>query len=393
MAATYLLFRNKKDTFVAMRKSLRKLGNRNLDTLTARASVSGSGIDILDDDVTDSLGTDFLVVSNAPVDRFRLRFWDSKRKTLGSQQTYTDQAALVIALNSILQTTDSDADLLDVILLDGTDGAGTNATDALVLDGTDQFSNDADGGLVLENPTTDHIDNPLIDEGVGGYELTGGFADRLTGSSGANDIGSNVDYTQAMAEADTHYRFGFDRDTQILRDAPYWTDDATDLDEARGIGTFRYINKGVFSGEYLPPTHSKLINFSSHGTYNTSTTLSGLNVTAATGSFDFSEGRPGDLAKVRFDFNVVPRMPDTTIIPGLIWSTRDASDNITFTFFLAGTPIYFDGGSVGKVTLCRPLLTGYFASKEDVRACALPAIKSNQAIYIQPLTTLVQIER
>ena len=84
MAATFLLFRNKKDTFVAMRKSLRKLGNRNLDTLTARASVSGSGIDILDDDATDSLGTDFLVVSNAPVDRFRLLFWDSKRKSLSA---------------------------------------------------------------------------------------------------------------------------------------------------------------------------------------------------------------------------------------------------------------------------------------------------------------------
>ncbi len=116
-------------------------------------------------------------------------------------------------------------------------------------------------------------------------------------------------------------------------------------------------------------------------------------MTAANGSFNFSEGRPGDLAKVRFDFNVVPRIPNTTIIPGLIWSTRDASGDITFTFFLAGSPIFFDAATVGKVTLCRPLLTGYFASKEDVRACALPAIKSDQAIYIQPLTTLVNIER
>ena len=393
MAATYLLFRNKKDTFVVMRKSLQKLGNRQLDTLTARASVSGSGIDILDDDATDSLGEDFLVVSNAPVDRFRLRFWDSKRQSISAQLAYSDQAALVVAINSILQTTDSDADLLDVIILDGTDGAGTNATDALVLNGSDSNSNDANGGLVLENPTTDHIDNPILDEGIGGYELTGGFADRLTGNSGANDIGSNVDYTQAMAEANTHYRFGFDRDTQVLRDAPYWTNDPTDEDEARGSGTFRYINKGSFSGEYLPPTHSTLIDFSSHGTYNSATTLSGLTMTSANGSFNFSEGRPGDLAKVRFDFNVVPRMPDTTIIPGLIWSTRDSSGNITFTFFLAGSPIFFDAANVGKVTLCRPLLTGYFASKEDVRACALPAIKSDQAIYIQPLTTLVQIER
>ena len=391
--SVFNIFRNKRDTFIVFRKLARKIGNRQLDTLTARANPTGSGVDILDDDETETLGTDFLVLSNGAVDKFRLRFWDSKRQTLGNNQSYTDRDALVVALNSILQTTEDDADLLDILLLNGTDGAGTNATDGLVLDASDNKGNDEDGGIVLENNTQDHIINPVLDEGIGGYELTGGFKDRLTGNSGASDIGSNVDYTQAMAEADTHYRFGFDRDTQILRDAPYWTDDPTDEDEARGSGTFRYINKGVFSGEYLPPTHSRLIDFSSHGTYNTATTLSGLAVTAADGSFDFSEGRPGDLAKVRFDFNVVPRIPDTTIIPGLIWSTRDASGNITFTFFLAGSPIFFDAATVGKVTLCRPLLTGYFASKEDVRACALPAIKSDQAVYIQPLTTLVQIER
>jgi hypothetical protein len=391
--SVFELFRNKRDSFVVFRRLAKPIGNRQLDTLTARASPTGSGVDILDDDATESLGQDFLVLSNAAVDKFRLRFWNGKRKRLLPQVSYTDRDALVVALNSILQTTDDDADLIDVIVLDGTDDASTNATDSLTLDASDNFGNDSEGGIVLENGTTSHIFNPLIDEGVGGYELTGGFADRLTGATGANDIGSNVDYTQAMAEADTHYRFGFDRDTQVLRDSPYWTNDASDEDEARGSGTFRYINKGLFSGEYLPPTHSKLIDFSGHGPYNTATTLSGLTMTAANGSFDFSEGRPGDLAKVRFDFNVVPRMPDTTIIPGLIWSTRDSSGNITFTFFLAGSPIYFDGASVGKVTLCRPLLTGYFASKEDVSACALPAIKSDQAIYIQPLTTLVQIER
>ncbi len=390
--STFLIFRNRRQRFVIFRNLARKIGNRQLDTLTARAS-SGGGIDILDDDQTEGLGSDFLVLANGALDKFRLRFWDSRRRTLGPQQTYTNVPALVIALNGILQSQEPDADLQDVVLLDGTDGVGTNATDAVVLDGTDQYSNDAEGGIVLENPTSDHIDNPILDEGIGGYELTGGFADRLTGNSGASDIGSNVDYTQAMAEADTHYRFGFDRDTQILRDTPYWTDDPTDEDEAKGSGTFRYIDKGVFSGEYIPPTHSRLIDFSGHGTYNTATTLSGLTVTAANGSFDFSDGRPGDLAKVRFDFNVVPKVPNTTLIPGLIWSTRDASGNITFTFFLAGSPIFFDAATVGKVTLCRPLLTGYFASKEDVRACALPAIKSDQAIYIQPLTTLVQIER
>jgi hypothetical protein len=160
--SVFRIFRNKRDTFVAFQKLARKIGNRQLDTLTARANPTGSGVDILDDDETETLGEDFLVLSNGAVDKFRLRFWDSKRRTLGPQQSYTDRDALVVALNSILQTTEEDADLLDILLLDGTDSVGTNATDGIILDGTDANSNDAESGIVLENNTMDHIANPPI---------------------------------------------------------------------------------------------------------------------------------------------------------------------------------------------------------------------------------------
>ena len=44
----------------------------------------------------------------------------------------------------------------------------------------------------------------------GGYEFTGGFADRTTGTAGASELGSNVSYTQALVDSDTWPRFGFD---------------------------------------------------------------------------------------------------------------------------------------------------------------------------------------
>ena len=160
--SVFRIFRNKRDTFVVFQKLARKIGNRQLDTLTARANPTGSGVDILDDDETETLGEDFLVLSNGAVDKFRLRFWDSKRRNLGAQQSYTDRDALVVALNSILQTTEDDADLLDILLLDGTDDAGTNATDGIVLNAIDANGTDEDGGIVLENNTMDHIANPPI---------------------------------------------------------------------------------------------------------------------------------------------------------------------------------------------------------------------------------------
>lgn len=52
----------------------------------------------------------------------------------------------------------------------------------------------------------------------GGYEFTGGFTERTTGQSGANDLGTNFQYTEAMATAGTWKRFGFDTTRQVAND-------------------------------------------------------------------------------------------------------------------------------------------------------------------------------
>ncbi len=88
-----------------------------------------------------------------------------------------------------------------------------------------------------------------------------------------------------------------------------------------------------------------------------------------------------------------PQTANTTIQIAMIWQTRDAQGNPTFTFPLTGTPLFYGTGTVGKVFLNRPILTAYFASNEDVQAKALLAIKSDNPVEIAPLTTLVRIAR
>ena len=221
-------------------------------------------------------------------------------------------------------------------------------------------------------------------KGQGGYEFTGGFADRTTGTAGASDVGSNVSYTNAMVSSETWLRFGFDPTQQVTNDSAYWSDPtpaATD-----GIG--------LFGGSYMPADVTSMFDFSfSSPTYSNAIESGPLQYTAANGSYDFTECKAGDLALVRFDFNVLPQIANTTLEVGLIWQTRDADDNATFTFALTGSATFFGTGTVGKTFLQRPLITAYFASNEDVNARALPAIRADNPVQIQPLTTLSAIVR
>lgn len=227
-----------------------------------------------------------------------------------------------------------------------------------------------------------------VEVAEGGYEFTGGFKDRQDGQSGANDIGSNVDYTARMANDGLWYRFGFDVSAQDNNDNIYWNDP-----NSSALPGFDQ-TKGLFGSLYMPAGVTNLVDFSFDDTSGFSASAGGsLAYTSATGSFDFTQCKPGDLALIRFDFNVVPREANTTVQVGLIWSTRDSNDDITFTFPLTTQPIFFGTGTVGQEFLCRPLITAYFASNEDVNARALLAIKADTQVYIQPLTTLVTILR
>jgi hypothetical protein len=221
-----------------------------------------------------------------------------------------------------------------------------------------------------------------LERSDGGYEFTGGFSDRLSGQSGQNDLGSLVSYDQAMVTDQRWLRFGFSSAANQANDNQYWGESDPSYDNT----------KGLFGGLHMPANVSTLFSFDDATDYNNASDGS-LKYTAAGGSIDFSECRVGDLALVRFDFNVKPQVANTTLEVAMIWQTRNAQNVGTFTFALTGGPAFFGTGTVGRTFLNRPLLTAYFASAEDVNARALLAIRADNPIQVAPLTTLVTLVR
>ena len=218
-------------------------------------------------------------------------------------------------------------------------------------------------------------------QGDGGYEFTGGFADRLSGSTG-NLISDNVQYTSAQASSGTWRRFGFSSARQVANDVEYWGENSAEFDQS----------KGLFGGLHMPDGVTDLFDFDDTA-LSAAVTTGDLQYTAANGSYNFKQCRVGDLAKVRFSFNVVPQQANTTLEVGLIWATRDENDNVTFTFPLLTQPIFYGTGTVGKPFLNRVEMSAYFASDEDINARVLPAIRADNEILIAPLTTLCTIVR
>ena len=236
----------------------------------------------------------------------------------------------------------------------------------------------------VESTPQDNILNNSVLVATAGYEYTGGFTDRTTGQTGASAVGSNTFYTQDMVDNNRWMRFGIDSTQQAANDVPYWTDPTPA--PATGVG--------LFGGSYMPGGVTTLFDFDfSVPSFSDADETGDFQYTAANGSLDFTECRAGDLALVRFDFNVLPQVANTTLEVGLIWQTRDSGGNPTFTFALAAQPIFFGTGTVGQAFLNRPLISAYFASNEDVNARALPAIKADNQIQIQPLAVLSTIQR
>ncbi len=215
-----------------------------------------------------------------------------------------------------------------------------------------------------------------------GYEFTGGFEDRTTGSSGANDLGSNVQYTTAQATARIWRRFGFSTARQVANDVEYWGETSPAFDQT----------KGLFGGIHMPTGIDTLIDYSDTSDSAAQTT-GDLLYTAADGSYDMQQCAVGDRVQVRFSLNVVPQVANSTLEVGLIWTTRDSNDNPTFTFPLTTQPIFYGTGSQGTAYLNRVEMSAYIASDEDRNARALCAVRCNNEILIQPLSTLITIVR
>jgi len=220
-----------------------------------------------------------------------------------------------------------------------------------------------------------------------GLSFTGGFTDRTTGTSGVSDVGSNTNYTQAFAAASTWMVLGIDATKQAANDNIYWG--SPDTASMAGYDS----SKGLFGGTQLPSGVERLFNFTSTVFSSGGTLSNGDPYSSGSGSLDFSTCTIGDKLECRFDFNIVPQVANSTLEMALIWVTRNSSDVATYSFSLAGQPVFYGTGTVGSTYLNRPVLTAYFASDEDINAVALPAIRCNNAIQIQPLTLLASIQR
>lgn len=261
----------------------------------------------------------------------------------------------------------------------------------------DDWDSSSDGQLLLWSSadqkfvsSSERGVDDFFSEGIGGYEFTGGFSDREVGQTGASDFGTFIAYTQAMADAAQWRRFGFSEQAQQANDIAYFPTDA------RPNRTFDQ-TKGLFGGIFMPSGVTELIDYGwsdpSYSNEVNSGIATDFNYTAADGSFDFRECQPGDLLQLRFDFNVNVQIANTTLEIALIWQTRDANDDPTFTFALTGQPIFYGTGTVGRTFLNRPFLSAYFASAEDTNARALLAIRADNPIQVAPLSTLVTIQR
>ena len=295
--------------------------------------------------------------------------------TLGNVKI--ESAGIVTAVSGVV-TYFGDGSNLTGILTSGSINSFNDITVSNVLDGE---------ALIYDSATSQFVNSPVSN---GGYEFTGGFSDRDTGQSGANDLGSFIAYPQSFVDDERWYRFGFSQAAQTANDVQYWGESNPAFDQT----------KGLFGGLHMPAGVTDLFDYSYNDAVGAGATVGysthsdgSLKYNAATGSLDFRQARVGDLALVRFDFNVKPQVANTTLEIAMIWSTRNANDEITFTFPLTGSPLFYGTGTVGRTFLTRPIITAYFASEEDVNARALLAIRADNQIQIAPLTTLVTLQR
>lgn len=225
-----------------------------------------------------------------------------------------------------------------------------------------------------------------------GYSQTGAFAGKPLSNQYVWEAGVGIQYTSADVAAGKFKVLSLDDDVHLAVDNPYWTTPDVSSDP----------NVGLFNGNALPQGVSSLFDFTyDYDTENANITHQyyALNNGTETG-YEGSVGRIilnelqyGDLLEVRFDFNVIPQIANTTVEPAIWYSNRNENDEITFSFELTKAPIFYGTGTVGKTYLNRIDISAWIASSEDLNALALPAIKADNPVIIQPLGLLVIVKR
>lgn len=215
-----------------------------------------------------------------------------------------------------------------------------------------------------------------------GYSHTGAFAGKPLSNNYVWEAGAGISYTQTDVNNDLYKVFSLDKDVHDAVDNPYWTIPTPTGNT--GIG--------LFQGANLPNDVSTLIDYEyDFDTNYPSSTGTGFE--GSTGRIKLNDLKYGDQLRVRFDFNIIPQIANTTVEPALWYSNRNDNDDITFTFPLTTQPIFYGGGTVGNTYLNRVEISAWITSNEDVNALTLPAIKSDNPVIIQPLGLLITIIR
>ena len=252
-------------------------------------------------------------------------------------------------------------------------------------DGSPLFD-DQSSGTLINNNNQARIqrkgEDALINKGKSGYSHTGAFADKPTSNNFVWEAGSGINYSQSDVNSDLYKVMSLSRDVHEAVDNPYWS--IPQPNNELGVGLFR--------GANLPEGINSLVDYDF--VYNDNYDSNGsTGFEGSTGRINLKECVYGDQLRVRFDFNVIPQIANTTVEPALWYSNRNDSDDITFTFPLTTSPIFYGGGTVGKTYLNRVDISAWITSNEDVNALTLPAIKADNPVIIQPLGLLITIIR
>ena len=254
-----------------------------------------------------------------------------------------------------------------------------------VNDGSNPFGDESQGTLVNNNSSSTikrKGEDSLINKGKSGYSHTGAFADKPVSNNFVWEAGAGINYTSDDVDAELYKVFSLSRSVHEAVDNPYW-------------GTPTPTGKtgvGLFQGANLPEGVDSLVDYDF--VYNDNYDANGsTGFEGSRGRIDLSDCVYGDQLRIRFDFNVIPQIANTTVEPALWYSNRNDNNDITFTFPLTTTPIFYGGGTVGKTYLNRVDISAWITSNEDVNALTLPAIKSDNPVIIQPLGLLITILR
>ena len=205
----------------------------------------------------------------------------------------------------------------------------------------------------------------------GGFTFSGGFGRR----------GTPIDISSS--ETDKWIPLDLDLTVQNTVDQPWWPGAAP----SNGVD--------LFGGSALPHGVTRMLDFTQ--TWDTSADADvsdadlGTNG-SRTGTLRFDELDTGTTNLIRIDLYVTPQIANTTLEVGLWFQPKNSLDgsNAGGAFPLPGSPLFFGTGTVGTQYLSRPTTTMYIASSADQFAYALPVIKSDNPIIIEPLSMLLQ---